>query len=117
MEAKLLLFSKDLKSNLDDLSFTLDKFLKMHPKSPLSTNYIPQSIPHRLLVILLRRDGLQDYPASAFSASEERVIELAHANNISPVDNENLEGGNHVDMDDVDWSQLYGGAVLGGDVC
>ena len=66
----------NLKSTLDDLSFTLDKSLKMRPKSPLSTNYIPQSIPHRLLVILLRRDGLQDYPASAFSSSEERVIEL-----------------------------------------
>ena len=45
------------------------------------------------------------------------VINGAHANNISPVDNEDLEGGNHVEMDDVDWAKLYGGAVLGGDVC
>ena len=66
----------NLKNSLDDLSFTLDKSLKMRPKSPLSTNYIPQSIPHRLLVILLRRDGLQDYPASAFSKPEDRVTEL-----------------------------------------
>ena len=34
MEAKLFPYSKYLKSSLDDLSFTLDKFLKMRPKSP-----------------------------------------------------------------------------------
>ena len=66
----------NLKGSLDDLSVTLDESLKMRPKSPFSTNYIPQSIPHRLLVILQRRDGLQDYPESAFSRSEDRLTQL-----------------------------------------
>ena len=45
------------------------------------------------------------------------VIKGAHANNKSPVDNESLEGGDLVEMDDVDWSGLYGGAIVGGGFC
>ena len=45
------------------------------------------------------------------------VINGAHLYNKSPVDNKNLKGGDRVDMDDVDWSGLYGGTIVGGDVC
>lgn len=66
----------NLKAIIDDLSLTLDKPFKMRPKSPLSTNFIPLSIPHRILTILLRGDALIGYPVSAFSSDEERVEDL-----------------------------------------
>jgi hypothetical protein len=68
------IFFEFLKGNRDDAS--LDKSLTMDPKSPLSTTFIPLSIPHRLLIILLRRDGLTDYQSSSgtFAERVDRLI-------------------------------------------
>jgi hypothetical protein len=63
-----------LKGNRDNAS--LDKSLTMYPKSPLSTTFIPLSIPHRLLIILFRRDGLTEYPSGSgtFAERVDRLI-------------------------------------------
>lgn len=55
---------KHLKGTRDDIG--KDTSQTLYPKAPISTKFIPLSIPHRLLVILLRRDALEDYPSEAF---------------------------------------------------
>lgn len=47
----------------------------LYPKALISNRFVHLSIPYRLLVILLRRDALEDYSSGAFSFSD-RVEQL-----------------------------------------